>query len=105
MYIFQPVVRIVTRLRARRPEFDSGQGWEGMFIFTTASRLALGPTRPLIKCALGGLFPGGKAAVAWSWNSPPFSAEVTTAWSYTCIPPYVFMAWYLVKYRDNFTFT
>jgi hypothetical protein len=25
--------------------------------------------------------------------------------SYTSTPPYVFMAWYLVKHRDNFTFT
>jgi hypothetical protein len=27
------------------------------------------------------------------------------AWSYTFTPQYVFMAWYLVKHRDNFTFT
>jgi hypothetical protein len=37
--------------------------------------------------------------------SPPSSAEVKNAWSYTSPPPYVFMAWYLVKPRDNFTFT
>jgi hypothetical protein len=24
---------------------------------------------------------------------------------YISIPPYVFMAWYLVKYRDSFTIT
>jgi hypothetical protein len=27
------------------------------------------------------------------------------AWSYTPLPQYVFMAWCLVKHRDNFTFT
>jgi len=26
-------------------------------------------------------------------------------WSYTSIPQYAFMAWCLVKHRDNFTFT
>jgi hypothetical protein len=34
-------------------------------------------------------------------HSPPSSAEVKNAWSYTSIPP-VFMAWYLVKTRANF---
>jgi hypothetical protein len=47
-----------------------------------------------------GSFPGGKADY-----SPPPSAEVKNAWSYTSTPQYVFMAWCLVKHRDNFTFT
>jgi len=34
---------------------------------------------------------------------PPSSAEVN-AWIYTCTHPYVFMAWCLVKHRDNFIF-
>jgi len=46
-----------------------------------------------------GSFPGIKAALTWSW--PPSSAEVKT-WSYTSTPPYVFMAWYLVKHRNIF---
>jgi hypothetical protein len=25
-------------------------------------------------------------------------------WSYTSIPPYIFMMWCLVKHRNNFTF-
>jgi hypothetical protein len=37
--------------------------------------------------------------------SPPYSAEVKNAWSYTSTPQYVFMAWCLVKHRDKFTFT
>jgi hypothetical protein len=36
-------------------------------------------------------------------HSPPSSAEVKNAWSYTSTPQYVFMTWYLVKHRDNFT--
>jgi hypothetical protein len=36
--------------------------------------------------------------------SSPFIAEVKNAWSYTSTPQYVFMAWCLVKHRDNFTF-
>jgi hypothetical protein len=35
--------------------------------------------------------------------SPPSSAEVKNAWSYTFTPQYVFMAWCLVKHKDNFT--
>jgi hypothetical protein len=31
--------------------------------------------------------------------SPPFSAEVKNAWSYTSTPPYAFIAWCLIKYR------
>jgi hypothetical protein len=38
----------------------------------------------------GGSFSGGKAAGAWS---------------YTSTPQYVFMAWYLVEHRENFSFT
>jgi hypothetical protein len=50
-------------------------------------------------------------------HSPPSSAEVKNAWSYISTPPYVsmvwclikyrivFMAWNVVKHRDNFTFT
>jgi hypothetical protein len=44
--------------------------------------------------------PGGEAD-----HSPPSSAEVKNAWSYTSTPQYVFMAWCLVKHSDNFSFT
>jgi hypothetical protein len=41
--------------------------------------------------------------VKWLGNeadhSPPSSAKVKNAWSYTSTPPYIFMAWCLVKYR------
>jgi hypothetical protein len=38
-------------------------------------------------------------------HSPPSSAKVKNAWSYTSTPQYAFMAWCLVKHRDTFTFT
>jgi hypothetical protein len=38
-------------------------------------------------------------------HSPPSNAEVKTAWSYTSTPQSVYVAWCLVKYRDNFTCT
>jgi hypothetical protein len=38
-------------------------------------------------------------------HSPPSSAEVKNAWSYTSTPQNVFMAWCLVKHRYNFNFT
>jgi hypothetical protein len=34
-------------------------------------------------------------------HSPPSSAEVKNAGSYTSTPQYVFMAWCLVKYRGK----
>jgi len=36
---------------------------------------------------------------------PSSCAEVKNAWSYTFMPPYVFMAWCMVKHRDKFAFT
>jgi hypothetical protein len=37
--------------------------------------------------------PGNEAG-----HSPIFSAKVKNTWSYTTIPPYIFMAWCLVKH-------
>jgi hypothetical protein len=49
-----------------------------------------------------GSYPGGKAAGREADHSPPSSAEVKNAWSYTSTPQYAFMAWCLVKHRDSF---
>lgn len=37
-------------------------------------------------------------------REPLSSPEVKNAWNYTSTHPYVFMAWHLIGYRDNFTF-
>jgi hypothetical protein len=51
----------------------------------------------------GAIFLGVKRPGREADHSAPSSAEVKNAWSYTSTPQYVFMAWCLVKHRDNFT--
>jgi hypothetical protein len=63
----------------------------GMFLFTTMSRLALGPTQPPIQWVLGTLTLGVKWLVCEAVHLPLSSAEIKNAWSYTC--------------RENFTIT
>jgi hypothetical protein len=46
-----------------------------------------------------GTFPGIKRSGLEGEHSPPSSAQVKNAWSYTSAPPYVFMARFLVKHR------
>jgi hypothetical protein len=84
--------------------FDSQ--WElGIFFFTTASRTALGPTQHPIQRVPGSLSLGVKRPWREADHSPPSSAEVKNALSYTYTPQYAFMAWCLVKHRGNFSFT
>jgi hypothetical protein len=59
----------------------------GIFLFTTASRLDLGPTQPPIQWVLGTLSLGAKRPGREADPSPPSSAEVKNAWSYTSSPP------------------
>jgi hypothetical protein len=51
------------------------------------------------------LFPWGvKESGREADHSPPSGSEVRNALRYNSNPPYVFMAWCLVKHRDNFSF-
>jgi hypothetical protein len=72
--------------------------------FFTASGTALVPTQPPIQWVSETLSLGIKQPGQEANHSPPSSAEVKNAWSYTSTPQYVFIAWCLVKHRDNFTF-
>jgi len=70
----------VTSLPAGRPGFEYWQG-QRFFLSVTFSRPALGFA-----------------------HSPTSSAEVKNVWSCTSTPPYVPMAWWLIKHRKGFTF-
>jgi hypothetical protein len=88
-------VIIVSRLRTGRHDFDSRQ--RQRFFFISAARAALGPTQPptnVYWC---------KASGAWSHS---LSSIYCRGWK--CVKlylhsPYVFMASYFVKHRDNYT--
>jgi hypothetical protein len=85
---------------------NHGGGWGGVgsFLLYIMFRPALGPTQPPLHWVPGALSLGVKRLRREADHSHPSSADVKNAWSYTSIPQYVFMAWCLVKHRDNFTF-
>jgi hypothetical protein len=60
--------------------------------------------QPPIRLVPGALSLGVKRPVCEADYSPPSSVDVKNGWSYTSTPQYVFMAWCLIKHRDNFTF-
>jgi hypothetical protein len=64
-------------------EFRWGLG----IFFTTASRTILEPTQPPIQWAPGAFSLGVKRQGREAYHSPPSSAEVKNAWSYTSTPP------------------
>jgi hypothetical protein len=61
-------------------DFDSRRGL-GIFLFTTMSRKALGPTQPPIQWLPGALSLGVKWPGREADHSPPCTAEVKNAWS------------------------
>jgi hypothetical protein len=94
------LVSIVTELGMDNQGSIPGRG-RGLFLFATASKSALESVHPpSYQTDTGGSFPGGQAD-----HSPPSRTEVKNAYSYASTPPYVFTAWCLIKYMDNFTFT
>jgi hypothetical protein len=58
----------------------------GIFLFTTATRMTLGPTQPPIRLVPGALSLGVNRPGREADYSPPSSAEVKNVWSYTSIP-------------------
>jgi hypothetical protein len=83
----------------------SGKDNEGIFsFFATASRPALGPSQPPIQWVPGNILRGIKRSGREADHSSLPSTEVKNVWSYTSTPTHLFMAWYLIKHRDNVTF-
>jgi hypothetical protein len=71
---------------------SSSPGRVKNFLFSTASRPALGLTHPPIQWVPAALSPGVKRQGREADYSPPTSAEVKKTWIYTLTPPYVFVA-------------
>jgi hypothetical protein len=65
--------------------FDSRWGL-GIILFTTVSRKALEPTHSPIEVVPGALSLGVKWPEREADHSPPYSADVKNAWSYTSSP-------------------
>jgi hypothetical protein len=61
-------------------------------LFSTSSRLALGPTQPPIQWVPGALSSGVKWPGREADHSPPASTAVKKMWIYAFTPPYAFMA-------------
>jgi hypothetical protein len=81
--------------------FDSRRGL-GIFLFSTASRTALGPTQP--RKWVPGAHPLGVKRAGHEADHSSLVPRSKNAWSYTSTPQYVFVAWCLVKHRGNFYF-
>jgi hypothetical protein len=78
----------------------------GIFLLTTASRTALGPTQPRIQCVTRALLLGVKRPGREADHSPPSSAELKECVEIHLHSPNTPL-WRdaQLKYRDNFTFT
>jgi hypothetical protein len=79
--------------------FNSRQGL-GIFLFITASKPVLGPTQLPIQWVSRALYLGVKRP----GREANYLTSVLSRGAITSLPQYVFMAWCLVKHRDNFTF-
>jgi hypothetical protein len=75
-------------------------GKELLFLFATAYRSAVGPTKPHIKCVLQALFPGVKRLELEGDNSNSSNAKIKNVLLYPHYTP-LFMAWYLVKHMEK----
>jgi hypothetical protein len=77
--------------------------WRLGIFFSTESTPTLGSIQPPIQRVPGALSLGVKRPGRETNHSPPPNAEVKNVRRYTSTRHYVFMAWCLVKHRDDFT--
>jgi hypothetical protein len=83
--IAQSVYRWVTGWTTGVLGYDFRRGL-GIFLYTTTSTTALGPTQPPIQWVTEALSRGLKGPGCEADHSPPSSARVKSAWSYTSTP-------------------
>jgi hypothetical protein len=86
-------VNLAFRLDTTGAQPKSSSPGRGMiFLLSTPSTPALGPTQPPIKWVReGALSPGVKQPVSEGDYPPPTTSELKNTWIYTSTPPYVFM--------------
>jgi hypothetical protein len=90
----------VSTLLAGQPR-NQGSIFGGAKIFFSSSHH---PDWPFMWWTPRAISPGVKWPRQEADHSPASGAKVKFVWSYTSIPPYMFMAWSLTKHRNNFTF-
>jgi hypothetical protein len=73
----------------------------GFFSYATGSRPALRPIHLPIQWVMKGFYPGVKWPGHEADHSHLYSAEIMNVWRYASTHPYVFMARFLIKHRDN----
>jgi hypothetical protein len=88
IYVMEVGLGIAQR-RAERPGFDSRQC--KIFLFFTASRPTLGPTKLPIPWVPGTLSPGVRRQGREADHSLPSCTEVTEGGAISPLPPYVIM--------------
>jgi hypothetical protein len=96
-------VSIVTSLQAGRLGFDSRERQKVILshhrFHTDSGAYTESYLVSTVICFSRIKWPGREAD-----HSSPSIAKVNSVWRCTSTSPYVYMAWYLVKHRDNFTF-
>jgi hypothetical protein len=91
-------------LRAGWSWFDFRQR-KGFFLFTTTSKLALGSNHSPVQWVQEIFLRRIKRPEREDGKSPPSSAEIKNTRIYISIPPFVFVAWCLIKHTNDFIFT
>jgi hypothetical protein len=84
--------------------FDSRRGLV-IFLFSTASRTVLKPTQPPMQLVSGSLSLEVMRPERELTTHFPLVPRLRMRGAVPPLPQYAFMAWYLVKQRENFTFT
>jgi hypothetical protein len=98
-------VRVESRPWTGWPGFNFWQRqWWDFFLFTM-SRLALGPTQPPIHWVQKALSIGVKWQGLEAYTHLHLMSRSRMHEAIPPLPQYTLMSWYLVKHRNNFTFT